>query len=147
MQPLLPKSVRVCGCSGVNDTSCGDKSKSTPLSKNSALNKQPIHLLPLCWHIYAGTKEAPPRLRVRMFDWVSLPIKIQDRVLVNYKWSIGYICYLEGTHEETWCAREDFLPARPGFAGGDWTGDPVYEKFAVLRPNTTIHVLQEFFPA
>jgi len=82
-----------------------------------------------------------------LFDWVSLPIEIQDRVLVNYKWSVGYICHLDGTHEETWCAREDFLPARPGFAGGDWTGDPVYEKFAVLRPNTTIQVLQEFFPA
>jgi len=54
---------------------------------------------------------------------------------------------MECTHEETWCAREDFLPARPSFAAGDWTGDPVYEKFVMLRPNGTIQVVEEYYPA
>jgi len=94
-----------------------------------------------------GAHDGKARLHACMFDWASFPVEIQDRVLVHYKWSVGYVHYLEGAHEETWCAREDFLPARPGFAAGDWTGDPVYEKFVILRPNGTIQVVEEYYPA
>jgi len=93
-----------------------------------------------------GAHQGKARLHVRMFDWASFPVEIQDRVLVHYKWSVGYVRYLEGTHEEAWCVCEDFVPARPGFAAGDWTGDPVYEKFVTLRPNATIQVLEQYYP-
>jgi len=86
-------------------------------------------------------------IRYRMKYWNLLPCDVQDRVLANYKWSIGFISYEEGTHEELWDTMHPFLEARGEYAAGSWRGDPVYEKFLILRPDGRITVLDEFFPA
>jgi len=82
-----------------------------------------------------------------MLDWEKLPTEVQDRVLMHYKWSVDFISYVEGTHEELWERFHPFLCERGQFSAGDWSGDPVYEKFLILRPNATIMVLNEFYPA
>ena len=82
-----------------------------------------------------------------MLDWKKLPTEVQDRVLMHYKWSVDFISYVEGTHEETWRRFEPFLGERGQFRAGDWRGDPTYEKFLVLRPNATIMVLDEYYPS
>jgi hypothetical protein len=79
--------------------------------------------------------------------WNLLPCDVQDRILANYKWSVGFISYEEGTHTEFWDAVHPFLCTRGKYPAGSWRGDPVYEKFLILRPDARITVLDEFFPA
>jgi len=104
----------------------------------------------------ANTGATPPHCPKRggrsrserdMLDWDILPTEVQDRILLYYKWSVDYVSYVEGMHEETWERFHPFLSERGQFAAGDWSGDPIYEKFLVLRPNGTIMVLDEFYPS